>query len=312
MFERFTDNARKAVVRAQEWAREHKNPFIGTEHLLLALSVPHEESVASQVLTEHGLHTDKLVSPVLALQPVGKVRPEGHLPLTTTAKKVLERSLRQALDLEHNYIGTEHLLLALTKERFCLGALALTALGTEPGTLQENTLTHVRHYGKGGRPPPWLPHPPVSLERVTHNLSTTITQAQREAFKLRHRYIGTEHLLLSMLAFVLQAGHEAMTLRTILENHGITYLETLNLVAERVAPGDVGSVNMDRRLPFSTNATKVLELALEEGEAQDEEITHQHLLVALLRVPEGIGPSILVDHGLHADSVRRREAPVPA
>jgi ATP-dependent Clp protease ATP-binding subunit ClpC len=115
MFERFTTKARQVVVGAQEEARELLHNYIGTEHLLLGLlSVP--DGIGARALRELNLGTATVRADVLSIVGRGKEPPSGHIPFTPRAKKCLELALREALSLKHNYIGTEHILLALVRE----------------------------------------------------------------------------------------------------------------------------------------------------------------------------------------------------
>jgi ATP-dependent Clp protease ATP-binding subunit ClpA len=115
MFERFSGQARHVVVSAQEEARNLDHNFLGTEHLLLGLLAT-PDSLASASLTNLGYTHDDVRAEVEATVGRGKASPGGHLPFTPRAKKVLELSLREALQLKHNYIGTEHILLGLLRE----------------------------------------------------------------------------------------------------------------------------------------------------------------------------------------------------
>ena len=114
MFERFSGQARHVVVSAQEEARELDHNYIGTEHLLLGLLT--SDSLASVSLTALGYTRDDVQAKLVATVGRGKASPGGHIPFTPRAKKVLELSLREALQLKHNYIGTEHILLGLLRE----------------------------------------------------------------------------------------------------------------------------------------------------------------------------------------------------
>jgi ATP-dependent Clp protease ATP-binding subunit ClpC len=114
MFERFTDRARRVVVLAQEEARGLHHNYIGTEHLLLGLLEP--GGIAAQALDRLGLTATGTREEVKARVSVGSEPPKGRIPFTPRAKKVLELSLREALKLSHNYIGTEHILLGLVRE----------------------------------------------------------------------------------------------------------------------------------------------------------------------------------------------------
>lgn len=132
MFERFTDRARRVVVLAQDEARSMRHNYIDTEHFLLAL-VAEGEGVAGRALTKLGVDADQVRARILEVVGEG---PEdivlgGHIPFTPRAKKVLELSLREALQLGHSYIGTEHLLLGMVREGEGVGVQVLEHLGVD-------------------------------------------------------------------------------------------------------------------------------------------------------------------------------------
>jgi ATP-dependent Clp protease ATP-binding subunit ClpC len=124
MFERFTDRARRVVVLAQEEARGLGHNYIGTEHILLGLLEP--GGIAAQALTRFGMTQTGTREEVKARVGSGSAPPKGKIPFTPRAKKVLELSLREALSLHHNYIGTEHILLGLVREGEGAAAQILT------------------------------------------------------------------------------------------------------------------------------------------------------------------------------------------
>jgi hypothetical protein len=128
MFERFTDRARRVVVLAQEEARLLNHNYIGTEHLLLGL-VHEGEGVAARALESLGISLEAVRSKVEEIIGQGQSAPIGQIPFTPRAKKVLELSLREALQLGHNYIGTEHILLGLVREGEGVAAQVLVKLG---------------------------------------------------------------------------------------------------------------------------------------------------------------------------------------
>jgi ATP-dependent Clp protease ATP-binding subunit ClpC len=130
VFERFTDRARRVVVLAQEEARLLDHSYIGTEHLLLGL-LHEREGVAARVLVSLGMDLARTRDLVGDLVGRGSTAPSGHIPFTPRAKKSLELSLREALTLGHNYIGTEHLLLGLVREGDGVGCQTLQAFGLE-------------------------------------------------------------------------------------------------------------------------------------------------------------------------------------
>jgi ATP-dependent Clp protease ATP-binding subunit ClpC len=128
MFERFTDRGRRVVVLAQEEARLLNHIYIDTEHLLLGL-IHEGEGVAAQVLAELSISLEAVRAQVEEIIGQGERAPTGHIPFTPRAKKVLELSLREALQLGHNYIGTEHILLGLIREGEGVAAQVLVKLG---------------------------------------------------------------------------------------------------------------------------------------------------------------------------------------
>src|SRR5574340_172350 len=130
MFERFTDRARRVVVLAQEEARMLNHNYIGTEHILLGL-IHEGEGVAAKSLESLGISLEAVRSQVEEIIGQGQQAPSGHIPFTPRAKKVLELSLREALQLGHNYIGTEHILLGLIREGEGVAAQVLLNLGED-------------------------------------------------------------------------------------------------------------------------------------------------------------------------------------
>jgi ATP-dependent Clp protease ATP-binding subunit ClpC len=130
MFERFTDRARRVVVLAQTEARDLGHNYIGTEHILLAL-IDEGQGVAAKALEAMGIDQDAARQRVVELTGRGQGASEGHIPFTPQAKKLLELALREALQLGHHYIGTEHILLALIRESDGVGAQVLVGLGAD-------------------------------------------------------------------------------------------------------------------------------------------------------------------------------------
>ncbi len=137
MFERFTDRARRVVALAQEEARTFNHNYIGTEHILLGL-VHEGEGQAAKALDSLGISLEDVRSQVEEIIGQGQQAPSGHIPFTPRAKKVLELSQREALQLGHNYIGTEHILLGLIREGAGVGPQILCS------ELGDNALTKAR------------------------------------------------------------------------------------------------------------------------------------------------------------------------
>jgi ATP-dependent Clp protease ATP-binding subunit ClpA len=130
MFERFTDQARRVVVVAQEESRNLGHDYIGTEHILLGI-LGAGDSVAVEALALLGVRLETARQQVEEIVGRGSHEASGHIPFTRRAKKVLELSLREAIQLGHNYIGTEHILLGLIREDEGVAAQVLTRLGAD-------------------------------------------------------------------------------------------------------------------------------------------------------------------------------------
>jgi ATP-dependent Clp protease ATP-binding subunit ClpC len=139
MFEKFTDKARRVVVLAQEEAKMLNHNYIGTEHLLLGL-IHEGEGVAAKALEALGISLDAVREQVQEIIGQGQQAPTGHIPFTPRAKKVLELSLREALQLGHSYIGTEHLLLGLIREGEGVAAQVLTKLGADTNRVRQQVI----------------------------------------------------------------------------------------------------------------------------------------------------------------------------
>ncbi|NQT67499.1 MAG: ATP-dependent Clp protease ATP-binding subunit [Actinobacteria bacterium] len=136
MFERFTERARKVVVRAQDEARFLKQNYIGTEHILLGL-IDEQEGIAARVFYELNITFEDIRSAVKEVVTEGTSESYEHIPFTPRAKKVLELSLREALQMGHNYIGTEHILLGLLREGEGVAARVLNSMGTTLDNVKE-------------------------------------------------------------------------------------------------------------------------------------------------------------------------------
>ena len=143
MFERFTDRARRVIVLAQEEARALQHNYIGTEHLLLGL-IREGEGIAAKALTAKGVSLDDTRKQVEEMIGKGTAAPNGHIPFTPHAKQVLELSLREALQLGHSYIGTEHILLGLIREGEGVGTQVLIKMDVDLGELRSTTIDLIR------------------------------------------------------------------------------------------------------------------------------------------------------------------------
>src|SRR5215471_20312159 len=208
MFERFTSPARHVVVLAQEEARLLNHNFIGTEHILLGL-LGEPDSIAGRVLHSFGMSRDSARQGVEAIVSKGKKEPSGHIPFTPRAKKTLELSLREALQLHHSYIGTEHILLGLIREGDGVGAqlmrqhadllaIRLAVLDNAPAGRSEQS--NLRRWLRR-RPFEETEEAGGEAEQTTLSATpaadTTLSEAARLAGS---QPVGSHHLLLAALA----------------------------------------------------------------------------------------------------------------
>jgi ATP-dependent Clp protease ATP-binding subunit ClpC len=185
MFERFTDRARRVVVLAQEEARMLNHNYIGTEHILLGL-IHEGEGVAAKAVEAMNISLDAVREQVIEIIGRGQSAPAGHIPFTPRAKKVLELSLREALQLGHNYIGTEHILLGLIREGDGVAAQVLQKLGADLGRVRQQVIQLLAGYqgsegtkagvgaGEGGG------SPSREGSTVLDQFGRNLTQAARE------------------------------------------------------------------------------------------------------------------------------------
>src|SRR6266576_3080666 len=181
MFERFTDRARRVVVLAQEEARLLNHNYIGTEHILLGL-ISEGEGVAAKALESLGISLEAVRQQVEEIIGTGSSSPQGHIPFTPRAKKVLELSLREALQLGHNYIGTEHILLGLIREGEGVAAQVLQKLGADLNRVRQTVIQLLSGYtgGKGEGAPGGTPGEGQQGSMVLDQFGRNLTQLARD------------------------------------------------------------------------------------------------------------------------------------
>ncbi|HUP86106.1 MAG TPA: Clp protease N-terminal domain-containing protein [Acidimicrobiales bacterium] len=198
MFERFTDRARRVLVLAQDEAKAMEHDFLGTEHLLLGM-VKEGEGVAAKALTELGVDHEGLRAKVLALIPVGEPgAASGAPPFTPRSKHVLELSLREALDMNHNYIGTEHLLLGLIRDGEGVAAQVLVAAGLSPSAVRAKVVSMLAGFAATSSP----------FGRTTPAATLLGTRAKAIAAT---DAVGSHHFLLGILEDPTSLGARVLT-----------------------------------------------------------------------------------------------------
>ena len=200
MFERFTDRARRVVVLAQEEARRLQHNYIGTEHILLGL-ISEGQGVAAKALEELGVSLERARAEIEGIIRRGNENPAGHIPFTPRGKKVLELSLREALQLGHNYIGTEHILLGLVREGEGVAAHVLQKVGADLGRVREAVLQILSGYGPAASPKPERAGPVMhsaSDYHFTERSLRAISFAKSEALKRGKKSIDVHDILVAL------------------------------------------------------------------------------------------------------------------
>ncbi|HVM36270.1 MAG TPA: Clp protease N-terminal domain-containing protein [Actinomycetota bacterium] len=290
MFERFTDRARRVVVLAQEEARGLAHDYIGTEHILLGL-IHEEDGVAAKVLKTLGVSLDEVRRQVEAVVPRGSSPFKGHLPFTPRSKKILELSLREATALGHNYIGTEHILLALAREGGGVAAQILVQLGADGERLRAEVVALL---GEGGARAAGGSE--GFFARFTDRARRVIVLAQEEARLLNHGYIGTEHMLLGLI-------HEGDGVAArALGSLGVSLERAREQVASISPRGDDEPGD---HIPFTAEAKQTLEVALREAfQLGHNYIGTEHILLGLLRQTDEPGTRVLLNAGVAPHEVR--------
>ena len=186
MFQRFTDRARRVVVLAQHEARTLDHDYIGTEHILLGL-IDEGQGVATTALTSMGISLEEMRQTVRDTIGRGAQPPEsGHIPFTPQAKKVLELSLRESMQLGHDYIGTEHVLLALIREGGGAAQL-LASAGVDLDRARQQVTELLYGHREAG---PAAPPPPAAADELTGRLISIVRRLDAIERRLRQSDAG--------------------------------------------------------------------------------------------------------------------------
>jgi ATP-dependent Clp protease ATP-binding subunit ClpA len=294
-FDRFNDRAKRVLALAQDEAVRFNHNYIGTEHLLLGL-VREGEGAAARVLDSLGIELSKVRMSVESMIGRGDpaVRP-SEITLSPRTKKVIELAIDEARKLGHSHVGTEHLLLGLVREGGHVGAKVLESLGVTLEKVRAQVIAVVgQPHGQGG--PVADPHdvpatgPFDLLDRPARRV---LGLAEEEARQMRHNWIGTEHVLIAVLR------SDGVAQRA-LQELGVTLDQARAGVFKAVPPRETDVTGITVTPRVRTLIGKAIMLAAPVADL----VKPEHLLLALVTDPDGIGSQVLAQLGATAEKVR--------
>jgi ATP-dependent Clp protease ATP-binding subunit ClpA len=297
MYDRFTDRARMVMRLADQEACRFNHEYIGTEHILIGL-VKEGAGVAANVLKNHGIELHKVRLEVEKIVPPGPdMAMIGKLPQTPRAKKVIEYSIEEARKLNHNYVGTEHLLLGLMREGEGVAAQVLARLGLTPQRVREEVVRLVGGSAAHAVEPP--PQKAATSEPLSDRARAVMVLAGQEAQYFKSERVGTEHVLLAIVAEGTSAA--ARVLRDLggdPDKVRAAVRATPPLGPFMVPVGPV---------PRTSQTGFALGYACHEARELGQELVDaDHLLLGILRATSCRAARILEDLGIDPFTVRER------
>ena len=286
MFERFTDRARRVVILAQEEARLLNHNYIGTEHILLGLIHEHE-GVAAKALESLDISLESVRAQVEEIIGPGGKEPEGHIPFTPRAKKVLELSLRESLQLGHNYIGTEHILLGLIHEGEGVAAQVLVKLGADLARVREQVIQLL------------AAHEEVSPSAWSHESEPVVGEPLASRSRVNVSSGGPLEATVGYSRAVRVGDHVAVAGTTTLHPDGVDhpgdcYLQTravLQLIEDALHQAGAALTDVVRTRAFLTDISK----ADDYGRAHGEVFGEIRPAATLVEVSALVHPDLVVE-----------------
>jgi len=291
MFERFTDRARKVLAIANQEAQRLNHEYIGTEHMLLAL-VKEGSGAGATVLKNLGVNLPILRAEIDKLVASGPHPPTaGKLPQTPRAKMAVTYAIEEARALNHNYVGTEHLLLGLLRESDGIAAQVLMNLGLKLEDVRQAVLNLLGGRADDAGTPP-------TDERLTNPAEDALELANQEAQRFNYEYVGTEHVLLGLV----KEGRGLAA--TALANRGID-LQKLRLELDALVKSGPETVT-PVQLPQTPRLRDAMTRAADEAQREDRAFVNSgHILLGLLHESAGLAAQMLFKLGMTRDAIRQ-------
>src|SRR5688500_9495926 len=298
-FERFNDRAKRVLAFAQDEAIHLKHNYIGTEHLLLGL-VREGESVAAKVLNALGVELSKVRTAVEFIIGPGDAAnmpsPPNELTISPRTKKVIEFAIDEARKLNHRFVGPEHLLLGLVREGQGIASGVLESFGVGLEKIRQQVLATL---GKDVPEPATNVYANVLVQSGPFDLlddaaKRVLSLAEEEARQMRHNWIGTEHMLIAL------ARSDGVAQRT-LKELGVTLELARAGVFKAVPPAETEVTEITVTPRVKTLVGKAIMLAA----PQSDRVRPQHLHLALVTDPDGIGSQVLTELGATHEKVRK-------
>jgi ATP-dependent Clp protease ATP-binding subunit ClpA len=296
---------------ANRSAIEHKCQSIGAWHILFSL-LQDDGGAAIEALGNLKVDLEKLRLGLEARMQCDSraTTPSGKLPMASAAKLTIEHAMRASRELGHDHVGTGHLLLGLLqlKEGLAAEVLRETGVTFESVRSQVLTIVHSTEHHEQHRSPPSTKSPPGNITRLPPEFDKFTTSAQnviylanKEAQRLNHDYVGTEHLLLGMVKEVKANGGPVFA---ILSEYHVDLMK-LRLELEKVVVSGRDILLNLGYLPMTPSACRIMKEAMEEANHMAQQhIGTEHVLLGMLRDMDGVSARILMKLGLKLDSVR--------
>src|SRR5687767_8449352 len=311
-FDRFNDRAKRVLALAQDEAIRFNHNYIGTEHLLLGL-VREGEGVAAKALDSLGIDLSQIRRSVESIIGRGpSTMSPSEIVLAPQTKQVINNAIDEARKLGHSHVGTEHLLLGIVRQGESTAAKVLASLSVELEKVRHQVIVELGQRGstaaERGSPLPTEPSGSAfgssggPFERFNDRAKRVLAIAQEEAIRLKHNYIGTEHLLLGLV----REGESVAA--NVLNSLGVELSKVRTAVEFIIGPGDAANMpSSPSEITISPRTKKVIELAIDEARKLGHgHVGPEHLLLGLVREGQGIASGVIESLGVTMAKVRQQ------